>query len=252
VNVETVLELAADALRDAGGAFTTNALQDKMTREFMESLGRIDALLSLDRRFARDTHGAWQLSTGHAGGSGAAHLVEQALLLRDRALDALQAERQAAEARLSEIQDQLKGIDANLLRLGHRPDVDVAAPPPPEAQEYSLEYHLGPLPAEMRHLALKVHQAIMGLPDTHAVFNKYHIAYSTHQRFAMLIPHKSKLDILIKADAGLQDPEGWTRDATGRRLGLERIFSLDNMKDIDRAIPLVQQSYKLVNKRSGK
>jgi len=62
---------------------------------------------------------------------------------------------------------------------------------------------------------------------------------------------KSKLVILVRADAGFEDPERWTRDATSRRLGMERIFDLADTEGLEYAMRLIGQSYRLVSERGG-
>jgi hypothetical protein len=249
VNVEAILELAAETLGDAGEALSTDMLRDKIGREVQSSIDKLEVLLSLDKRFVRGAQGAWQLSAGPVSEGGSARLVEQALLMQDRAEEALLNEQHAIKTRLSEIQLQLAEIDANLGRLGHQLAADATHVPSGEAQEYTLEYHFRLLSQAMRPLALQVHQAILNLPGTRGAYNKSHIAYAANRRFAMLFCRRSKLDIMVKAGTGFEDPEGWTRDATGRRLGLERIFSLQSADRVEYAMFLVQEAYDLVSER---
>ena len=91
------------------------------------------------------------------------------------------------------------------------------------------------------------------MADSVAVTNRivqlYNIIYLTHR--PDLMTRKSKLVILVRADVGFQDPEGWTRDATSRGLGMERIFDLADTEELEYAMSLIGQSYRLVSERAG-
>ena len=246
MNVERLLDWAAVVLEEPDLALTTQALSDHLTHQLQVNLAKLEVLLSLDKRFLRSVDGYWQLNRAHSSEAGAQALVDRALVLRQQAVEALLTERQDIKDRLVSVRSRLGEIDEHLVRLGHA--ASAAAPPPlSQDEEYSLEYHLRRLPARARELATQVHDEILSLPGASAKFNKYHIAYSTRQRFAMLMLRRQKVVILIKAGAELQDPQGWTRDATSRRLGLERMFDLESVDGLDYAMRLIGQAYQKVS-----
>jgi len=250
VIVENVLDWTAVILEEADLALTTESLVDRLGHQFHDTLDKLEVLLSLDKRFVRDTNGSWQLNPAHVSGESLVDLVNQALALRERAVEALLKERKPIEDEVAKIQKRLREADEGLARLGYRP-AGVAVHTARREGQYSLEYQLSGLPQKTRALALQVHEAILGLPDARPTFNKYHIAYATRQRFALVKTRKSKLVILVRADAGFKDPNGWTRDATSRRLGLQRIFDLADAEGLEYAMRLIGQSYRLVSERSG-
>ena len=248
--VENLLDWAAAVLQETDSALAAQVLTERLNHQFHGAVDKLEVLLSLDKRFVRDSDGSWQLKPAHGSEESLVQLVNQAFTLRERAVQALLKERQVAADEADKVRKRLEEINDGLAQLGHQPAgavVHVARHEGP----YSLEYHLNGLPQETHELALQVHEAILDLPDTCSTFNKYHIAYSTHQRFAMLMTRKSKLVILVRADAGFEDPERWTRDATRRRLGMERIFDLTETEGLEYAIHLIGQSYHLVNKGGG-
>ena len=248
--VENVLDRTAVILEEADLALATESLVDRLGRQFHDTLDKLEVWLSLDKRFVRDTNGSWQLNPAHVSGESLVNLVNQAVALRERAVEALLKERKPIGDEVAKIQKRLREIDDGLARLGYQP-AGAAVHAARREGQYSLEYHLNGLPQGIRELTLHVHEAILGLPDARPTFNKYHIAYSTRQRFALVKTRKSKLVILVRADAGFKDPEGWTRDATNRRLGLQRIFDLADAEGLEYAMRLIGQSYRLVSERSG-
>ena len=153
------------------------------------------------------------------------------------------------EQKAADIQTRLDEIDTALSRLGH-PGAGYDGIPRQSEGTYSLNYHIRGLPDHSRELALRLHTAILDLPNTQPKFNKHHIAYSTLQRFAMMIPQKRKMVLLIRADVSTEDPEIWTRDARSRGLGFERTFDLGDADGIEYAMRLIRRSYDLVSKRA--
>ena len=248
--VENLWDWVAAILQETDSALAAEVVAERLSHQFHGALDKLEVLLSLDKRFVRNTNGSWQLNTAHMSEESLADLVNQALTLRERATEALLRERKAIEDEAVKIRKCLREIDDRLARLGYQP-AGAAVHVARHEGQYSLEYHLNGLPQKTRELALQVHEAILDLPDTCSTFNKYHIAYSTHQRFAMLMTRKSKLVILVRADAGFEDPERRTRDATSRRLGMERIFDLTDTEGLEYAIHLIGQSYHLVNEGGG-
>jgi len=250
VIVENVLDRTAVILEEADSALATESLVDRLGRQFHDTLEGLEVLLSLDKRFVRDTNGSWQLNPARVSGESLVDLVNQALTLRERAVEALLKERKPIEDEVAKIQKRLREVDEGLARLGYQPAGAAVYAAGREGQ-YSLEYHFSGLPHSTRALALQVHEAILGLRDARPTFNKHHIAYSTRQRFALVKTRKSKLVILVRADTGFKDPEGWTRDAASRRLGMQRIFDLADAEGLEYAMRLIGQSYRLVGERSG-
>jgi predicted transport protein len=250
VIVENLLDWAAAILQETDSALATEVLTERLSHQVHGTLDKLEVLLSLDKRFLRNTNGGWQLNIAHMSEESLANLVNQALTLRERAIEALLKERQVAEDEADNVRKRLEEINDSLDQLGHQP-AGAAVRVTRHEGPYSLEYHLNGLPQKTHELALQVHEAILGLPDARSTFNKYHIAYSTHQRFAVLMTRKSKLVIHVRADVGFEDPEGWTRDAASRRLGMERIFDLADAKGLEYAMRLVRQSYRLVAERGG-
>lgn len=250
MTVEQLLDWAATTLREADSALATEALVDRLSHQFHTTMDKLEVLLSLDKRFVRNTNGSWQLSPSYVSEEKSSDLVNHAFTLRERAVEALLQQRQVIEDEVVKVRSRLREVEDGLARLGYQP-VHGAVDGPGRERRYSLEYHLNGLPQKTRELALEVHWAILTLPDCRPTFNKYHIAYSTHRRFAMLIPRKSKLVILVRAGVDFEDPKGWTQDATGRRLGLERIFDLANTEGLEYAMHLIEQSYRLVSERGG-
>jgi len=250
VSVEYFLDWTAVILQEADLALTTEALADRLGRQFHDALDKLEVLLSLDKRFVRDTNGSWQLDPAHVSGESLVNLVNQAVTLRERAVEALLKEREPIGDEVAKIQKRLRDVDDGLARLGYQP-AGAAVHVARREGQYSLEYHLNGLPQKTRALALQVHEAILGLPDARPTFNKYHIAYSTRQRFALVKTRRSKLVVFVRADAGFKDPEGWTRDATSRRLSLQRIFDLADAEGLEYAMRLIEQSYHLVSEGGG-
>ena len=246
--VENLLDWAVAILQEAESALATEALADRLSHQFHANLDKLEVLLSLDKRFVRNTNGSWQLGSARGSDTSTSDLVNQALALRERAVEALLRERKLIVNEVTTIRNRLSEIDDGLARLGFQP-AGAAVHVARHEGQYSLEYHLNGLHQKTHELALQVHEAILDLPDTRSTFNKYHIAYSTHQRFAMLMTRKSKLVILVRADVGFEDPKVWTRDATSRRLGMERIFDLANTEGFEYAMRLIGQSYRLVSER---
>jgi predicted transport protein len=218
------------------------ALRQRLRGEFQASLDMLEVVLSLDKRFVRTSEGLWLLDPGRAPDTDTQALVDQALGSRQRAIEALLDDRQAVQERAAAIEQQLAQGDEKLARLGHRPAPTVTAHRR-QGEGYSLEFHVRRLSPETRQLLVQIHQAIVVLPATSPAFNKYHIAYSVRRRFALIIPHQHNVDVLMKTGADFEDPNGWTRDATGRRLGMERSFRLDSVDGIPYAMRLIEQAH---------
>ena len=248
--IENLLDWAAATLQETDSALATKALAECLSHQFHGALDKLEVLLSLDKRFVRDRDRNWQLSPAHVSEVSSSNLINQALVLREQAVKALLKERQIVENETGKIRERLEEIEDRLVRLGYQP-TGAAVDASVHERSYSLEYHLSGLPQITRELALRVHETILGLPDARPTFNKYHIAYSTHRRFAMLMPRKRKLVILVRADVDFGDPKGWTRDATSRRLGLERIFDLTSTEGLEYAMSLIKQSHRLVSEGGG-
>lgn len=240
MNVESVLGWAAEILRDASSDMAVGAMQERLEVQFQGILRHLEVFLSLDRRFLRTTDGTWQLNAAFRPDADPAVLVQEALASRQRAVEALLNDRQAVQERAAAIEQELAEVDKRLARLGHRPIATLVVDRR-QSEEYSLEYHLRRLTPERRQLLTLLHQAILALPASSPTFNKFHIAYCVQRRFAMIVPHQHNLEVLIKTRGDLDDPDGWTRDTSGRRLGMERGFRLESLDGIPYAMRLIQQ-----------
>jgi hypothetical protein len=246
--MERLLDWIYEILDKAKTPLAIGDLKTQVTNQFQASLSKIEVLMSLDKRFSCNSEGNWQLAHGKQIESNLSVLIQQALDLREQAVDALQKEQIIIQERISSAQERLQSIYKQLIRLGYQPDMDLQFSKPTSDGEYTLEYHLNRTSLQTRDLALQFHQAILTLPGTHAVFNKYHIAYTTQRRFTILIPRQSKLVIHVHSGQEFGDPGGWLRNATSRRLGFDSIFELTTNSDFGYAMKLVEQSYHLVNR----
>ena len=95
--VEQLLDWAATTLREADSDLTTGALADRLSQQFHASLDKLEVLLSLDSRFERTTNGNWQLGPVQVTEEESSEMVNRALTLRERAVEALLQERQVVE-----------------------------------------------------------------------------------------------------------------------------------------------------------
>jgi predicted transport protein len=249
MKVDDVLNGVMDILQKSNAPLSITELKEQLNRQFRTNLDKLDVLLTLDKRFTRDDHGDWTIVESHISDESLFKLVNQVLNLREQASSALNAEKRSIEDQLVKNRNRLIEVNKSLEQLGYKPsgrknfNTEEG-----EREEYSLEYHLQGLSKSACELAVQVHEAIRGLEDTEVRYNKFHIAYLSGKRYAMIIPMKSKVTIFVKSNKNFNDPKNLTRDATSRHLGLDRIFAISKPEEIEYAMLLIDQSYKEITR----
>ena len=171
--------------------------------------------------------------------------IDDIIRLRDEAIQKLLAEKASLEADLERLTARLAEIGEQLARLGHHVERADAAIPA-DGETFSLESFLALLAPPIREPARQLHEAVLGLQGVSARFRKWRIAYFERDRFALTEPRKTQLAVRIMAGADLDDPKGWSRDREGRASGRERIFYVKQVGDVEYAMHLIGQAYRVV------
>ena len=132
MTVEQLLDWAATILGEADSALTTKTLADRLSHQFHATLDKLEVLLSLDKRFVRDSDGQWQLNPT-CDEESTAKLVSEAVGLREKAIEVLIAEREVIEGEITTIRERLAEVDRQLSQPGPGP---IPGPEPGEDNRY--------------------------------------------------------------------------------------------------------------------
>jgi len=115
---------------------------------------------------------------------------------------------------------------------------------------YSFEAYIQERPAALRELALAIQEYVMGLDTAiEQTPKKYYVAYRTTQNIVCMEVQKKKVLLFLKLDPGKVSLEaGYTRDMTNiGHYGTGDVeVTLNSLKDLERAKPLIEQAYNAV------
>jgi hypothetical protein len=119
VTVELLLDMVEKVLKMTDSSISSATLREQLIKQFQFDLQQLDIMLSLDKRFSRDTNSNWGLAKQPIEKSFIDEITNQAISLREQAITLLVDEKQKLIDKLPVLQDELSSTTTTLIDLGY-------------------------------------------------------------------------------------------------------------------------------------